>query len=71
MALPMPQGTQVMARNDPYFYRRAETELRMAQDATDPAASKVHYELANLYLDRFYNPDSPLGSQPPVILDDD
>jgi hypothetical protein len=45
--------------SDGYFYRRAETELAMAQRAASPAASKAHYELANRYLDRFYNPAAP------------
>ena len=47
-----------MPTHDSYFYNRAEAELRMAQKAADPAATKAHYELANLYLDRFYNPDA-------------
>jgi len=59
-----------MARHDQYFYKRAETELKRAQAATDPAASKVHYELANLYLDRFYNPDGRFAAPDPVILDE-
>jgi hypothetical protein len=39
-------------RLDDYLYRRAEMELRMAQNAASPAAVKAHYELAQLYLDR-------------------
>jgi hypothetical protein len=37
---------------DDYLYRRAEVELRMAENAAGPAAVKAHYELAQLYLDR-------------------
>jgi hypothetical protein len=41
-----------------YFYQRAEAELRMARQAAGEAAAKAHYQLANLYLDRFYNPSA-------------
>lgn len=41
---------------DPYLYRRAEQELRMAERATCAEAVKVHYQLANFYLDQFYSP---------------
>lgn len=46
---------------DNYLYQRAEAELKMATLATVPEAAKRHYELANFYLDRFYNAD---GSMP-------
>lgn len=39
---------------DPYFYRRAEAELARAEAAEHPAVVKAHYQLAGLYLDRFY-----------------
>jgi hypothetical protein len=42
-------------RLDDYLYRRAEMELRMAQNAASPAAVKAHYELAHLYLDRMHD----------------
>jgi hypothetical protein len=34
-----------------YYRRRAEAELERAQQATKPEAVKVHYELANAYLE--------------------
>jgi len=37
-----------------YFCRRAEEELERAQAALDPAAVRIHYELANKYLNRAY-----------------
>ncbi|MBB3691428.1 hypothetical protein FHY05_000035 [Sphingomonas sp. BK580] len=37
-----------------YFYRRAETELKMAQASQNPAAVLAHYTLAGHYLDRAY-----------------
>jgi hypothetical protein len=39
-----------------YFYARADAELILAQQATHPAACRAHYQLANYYLDRVYNP---------------
>lgn len=42
---------------DDYFYRRAETELSMAEKATSPAVVRAHYELANLYLERLTTGD--------------
>lgn len=49
-------------RADDYLYRRAETELGMAEKAASPAAVKVHYELANLYLARL-DADAGHGEQ--------
>lgn len=44
-----------MSRDDSdYLELRAETELELAQSATDPRAVQAHYELANAYLDRIY-----------------
>lgn len=37
-----------------YYYQRAETELRLAQQATEPAVVKAHYHLAGYYLDLAY-----------------
>lgn len=37
-----------------YFERRAEAELAMAQRATHPAVVQVHYQLADLYLERVF-----------------
>lgn len=45
-----PREAQV---DDPgYFQSRAEEEVIQAQQATDPAAVTVHYELAERYLER-------------------
>jgi hypothetical protein len=38
-----------------YLEQRAEAELELAQKATDPQVVKVHYELADLYLERLHN----------------
>lgn len=35
-----------------YHRRRAEAERQMAQIATDPAAARVHSQLAEFHLDR-------------------
>lgn len=37
-----------------YYYRRAETELELAQAAQHPAAVKAHYLLASHYLDSLH-----------------
>ncbi|WP_420140906.1 hypothetical protein [Sphingomonas sp.] len=38
----------------PYFERRAEEELDLAQRAAHPAAVKAHYDLLSHYLDQLY-----------------
>ena len=38
-----------------YFYRRAEAELELAQQAEHPAAVKAHYLLASHYLDSLHD----------------
>lgn len=43
-----------MGRDRSYFYERAEAELKLAQQATDPAVVKAHYQMAGYYLDRVY-----------------
>lgn len=43
-----------MQHDRPYFYRRAEEELRMAKNAASPQAVRVHYHLAGHYLDRAF-----------------
>ncbi|WCT72654.1 hypothetical protein PQ455_13560 [Sphingomonas naphthae] len=43
-----------MERDQAYYYERAEAELRLAQQATEPAVVKAHYQLAGYYLDRVY-----------------
>lgn len=35
-----------------YFERRAEAELERAQSATAPEAVRVHYQLAEAYLEK-------------------
>lgn len=52
-------------RDRAYFYRRAETELALAQKAETPAAVKSHYTIANEYLERAW-----AGGQPPVPEDE-
>jgi hypothetical protein len=43
----------MMIRNDrEYFEARAEAELRIAQESEDPAVVRVHYQLAELHLER-------------------
>jgi hypothetical protein len=44
-----------------YFLRRAEAELRLAEQATNPEARKAHSMLAGLYLDRAH--ESPADLQ--------
>jgi len=41
-----------------YYYRRAESELEMAQRTENPEAVKAHYTLAGYYLDKVYNDDA-------------
>ncbi|QJU56372.1 hypothetical protein HL653_17615 [Sphingomonas sp. AP4-R1] len=43
-----------MEKDKAYFYQRAETELKLAQQAVQPAVVKAHYQLAGYYLDRVY-----------------
>lgn len=43
-----------MKRNEVYFYERAEGELKLAQQASEPAVVKAHYQVAGYYLDRVY-----------------
>ena len=53
-------------RDRAYFYRRAETELALAQRAETPAAVKSHYLIANEYLERAYAD----GEAPPEEKDE-
>lgn len=50
-----------MDEDSQYFYRRAEQELRMAQQAQSAEATRAHYILASYYLDLSYSdrPTSP------------
>lgn len=43
-----------------YYYRRAESELEMAQRTENPEAVKAHYTLAGYYLDKVYNDDAAI-----------
>jgi hypothetical protein len=43
-----------MEKDKAYFYQRAEAELKLAQQAAQPAVVKAHYQLAGYYLDRVY-----------------
>jgi hypothetical protein len=52
-----------MTTDNDYFYKRAEAELQMAQAARSPEAVRVHYALANHYLDRLSSKGSPVGRQ--------
>ena len=38
-----------------YFRRRAEAELRMAEESADPVVARVHQTLADLYAERASN----------------
>ncbi len=44
-----------MEKDADHFYRRAEEEIKRATEATCPEAVKLHYELADRYLDRVYS----------------
>ena len=46
-----------------YYQRRAETELDMAQQATDPAVASVHYRLLDRYLDLLHAPRAEARSR--------
>jgi hypothetical protein len=48
-----------------YLYHRAEAELQMAKRAASSVAAKVHYELANRYLDRFFHPEDERAAAKP------
>lgn len=63
-----------MEQDKAYFYQRAEAELNLAQQASQPAVVKAHYQLAGYYLDRVYgNGDqaalSPSRNVGPVLSD--
>lgn len=53
-----------MPAYDSYLYQRAETELRLASSSADPDVARIHHELANLYLHRFFNPDRVAMAEP-------
>lgn len=47
-----------------YYYKRAESELEMAQRTEVPEAVKAHYTLAGYYLDKVYNDEASTFSPP-------
>lgn len=54
----MMEKVTAMSRDDTdYLEQRAEVQLELAQNATDPRAVQAHYDLANAYLDRIYGQD--------------
>lgn len=53
-----------MSREDcAYWERRAEQEIKLAQQAEHGHVAQVHYDLASAYLDRIHgaNPKPPPG----------
>lgn len=42
-----------------YLETRAETEIELAQQATDPRVVQAHYDLATAYLDRIHGEEEP------------
>lgn len=42
-----------------YLEMRAEEEIGLAQQATDPRVVQAHYQLATIYLDRIYGEEEP------------
>lgn len=48
-----------------YLEMRAEEEIGLAQQATDPRVVQAHYQLATAYLDRIHGEeDEPSGTPP-------
>jgi hypothetical protein len=47
-----------------YYARRAEAELDQAQRATMPEVVRVHYQLAEAYLERLEANDRVCSEQP-------
>lgn len=47
-----------------YLETRAEAEIELAQNATDPRAVQAHYDLATAYLDRLH-PEEDEADAPP------
>jgi hypothetical protein len=42
-----------------YLETRAETEIELARQATDPRVVQAHYDLATAYLDRIHGEGEP------------
>ena len=51
-----------------YYYKRAEAELKMAQQSAVPEAVRAHYLIANYYLDHVYSGESGEHSQLAQLL---
>jgi hypothetical protein len=54
-----------------YYQQRAETQIELAQQASDERAVQAHYAIASAYLDRAHGddpkpPPGPLDLRPPV-----
>jgi hypothetical protein len=69
MIAPSAEGTvKTMTIDRDYWTRRAETELKRAETASDPAACKAHYELAGLYLNRVHGGEPPRRPRPRLSI---
>lgn len=61
------EGRSLGARADDleYFQSRAEQEVAVAQEATNPRVVAAHYELAERYLELVSRAETPGGSAEP------
>jgi hypothetical protein len=50
-----------------YYQERAETQIELAQQASDRRAVQAHYEIAAAYLDRVHG-DTPKAPAGPLDL---
>ena len=50
-----------------YYQERAETQIELAQQASDHRAVRAHYEIASAYLDRIHG-DTPKAPAGPLDL---
>jgi hypothetical protein len=48
-----------------YYQQRAETQIALAQRASDERAVQAHYEMASVYLDRIHG-DTPRAPPSPL-----
>lgn len=55
-----------MTNDAKYLFKRAEAELKMAQNSREPTAAKAHYILAGHYLDRAFGEEH---HQTPAVSD--
>jgi hypothetical protein len=56
-----------MSFEEEYYQQRAETEIELAQQASDARAVQAHYEIASAYLDRIHG-DTPKAPPGPLDL---